>query len=115
MSFKYLASPYTHPDRKVRHTRYEQVMHYAAYLMRQKIVVYSPIAHSHPMSLRFDLPETPEFWRVQNYGILAKASELLILRLEGWDKSLGVHEELEFARCCQIPIVFADYTLKDWK
>ena len=54
----YIASPYAHSDPEVRRLRFEQVCHYVAERMLQGAVVYSPIAHSHPICERFALPVT---------------------------------------------------------
>ena len=58
----YIASPCTHADPAVCHQRFEDVCHYVAERMLQGAVVYSPIAHSHPICERFKLPVTWEFW-----------------------------------------------------
>jgi hypothetical protein len=52
----YIASPHTHPDPRVRRRHFEDVCHYVAQRMLQGAVVYSPIAHSHPIVERFRLP-----------------------------------------------------------
>ena len=46
----YIASPYTHADPAVRQRRFEDVYHYVAERMLQGAVVYSPIAHSNPIT-----------------------------------------------------------------
>lgn len=44
----YLATPYSHPDPKVREARFQAVNAVAAQLMRDGHHVYSPISHAHP-------------------------------------------------------------------
>ena len=57
----YIASLYTHPDPAVRQRRFEDVCHYVAERMLRGAVVYCPIAHSHPITERFNLPVTWDF------------------------------------------------------
>ena len=53
----YLASPYSHPDAVVREQRFRDVCLAAARLIRAGQIVFSPIAHSHPIaSGGFGLP-----------------------------------------------------------
>lgn len=58
----YLASPYTADDACVRELRYMQACHAAARLMREGHLVFSPIAHSHPLT-DFEIPGDFSFWK----------------------------------------------------
>ena len=57
----YLASPYSHPDPKVREARWREACRTAAFLMKGGQFVFSPIAHRHPIA-EFGLPGGWEFW-----------------------------------------------------
>ncbi len=46
----YRASPYYHEDKEVRIDRLVKACFAAAELMKREIDVFSPIAHSHPVS-----------------------------------------------------------------
>ncbi|MCP4786572.1 MAG: DUF1937 family protein [Fuerstiella sp.] len=46
----YLASPYSHSDANIREKRFRDVCRTAARLMRNGDVVFSPIAHGHPIA-----------------------------------------------------------------
>lgn len=104
MSFIYVASPYTHPDAAVREQRYEAVSKFTADLVEAGKVAYSPIAHSHPLAEKYGLRGDFDFWIKQNYGMLCKASSLLVLCLDGWKESAGVQAEIAFAERCGIPV-----------
>lgn len=106
-SFVYLASPYTHPDTNVRHERFVAVCKKAAQMMRDGRVVFSPIAHSHPIEvLGFDQPQSGVFWKAQDAPYLHLCSELVVLMLEGWDRSPGVAHEIEVAIQRGIPVTY---------
>ncbi len=95
----YLASPYSHPDAAVRHKRYEDVCRVTAQLIAKGHVVYSPIAHSHPVAafLDPDLLMDHKFWMTQCLPILNVCDELWVLELDGFEKSKGVSAEVKFA------------------
>ena len=54
----YIASPYSHESQNVMRDRFHAVCEYAGRMMQAGKVVYSPIAHSHPIAMRVGLPVT---------------------------------------------------------
>ena len=105
--FIYIASPYSHLSGIVRYNRFIAVCRVAARLMEEGHVVFSPIAHSHPICevLR---PQTNPllFWMRQDLPILALAEKLVVLMLPGWDISKGVKMEMDFANEKGIPVEY---------
>lgn len=104
----YLASPYSHPDAELRQARYEAACFAAARLMLKGHVVYSPIAHSHPISDH--LPQETlmdhEFWMRQCLPIVKQCDELWVLEIEGSTESKGIRAEMKHALEYLIPIRF---------
>jgi hypothetical protein len=102
----YLASPYSHPDAAVKEQRYVDVCRAAGVIMREGDTVFSPIAHSHPIEQHF--PDgwvgDHEFWLRQDFAVLRHCSRLVVLKLDGWEKSFGVAKEVELARACGIDV-----------
>lgn len=94
----YLASPYSHPDATVREARFRAVCRRAAAMVREGLLVYSPIAHSHPLAIEAGLPGDWPFWAEHNRRMLERCSALVVLRLPGWEESQGVQAEVEIAR-----------------
>jgi hypothetical protein len=95
----YLAVPYSHPDEAVRLERFHRVNAAAASLMAQGICVFSPVSHSHPIaSSGIELPTGWEFWGAYCHTMLSACKKLLVLKLEGWDKSIGVAGEIKLAK-----------------
>ena len=92
----YLASPYSDPDPAVKAQRFDVACEAAAALMRQGHMVFSPIAHTHPIA-RFDLPGGWHFWAAYDRAFIQWCDELWVLTLPGWDASVGVTAEIEFA------------------
>jgi len=98
----YLASPYTPgphvpPGERVAlmQQRFNAACDAAGALIARGHLVYSPIAHGHPIAARApDLGLTFEDWRRHNEAMLAAASELWILALAGWSLSTGIADEM---------------------
>lgn len=92
----YLASPYSHELPSVRESRYVAVCKAAAFLMETRgEVVYSPIAHSHPIERFMHAQQPHEFWMRQCMPMLARASSLVVLTLDGWQLSRGIAAEIQ--------------------
>jgi len=94
----YLASPYSHPSRSMRSYRFLQACRAAARLMRKGHVVFSPIAHSHPVARYGGLDEMDgALWQQQDAPMLALAHEVWVLMIEGWRESRGIQAEIAWA------------------
>lgn len=110
----YLASPYTHPDKHVRDARYRLACEAAAYLIRHSILVYSPIAHTHPICEVGRLPPGFDFWSELDLTFIRDwATHVVVLTLEGWEKSLGIKHECLEAQKYNIPILYWNYLDRD--
>jgi hypothetical protein len=93
----YLASPYSHPDPTVREQRFRAACLAAAQLVSAGHIVFSPIAHGHPIAL-CGLPTDWRFWEPFDRHLLARCDEVVVLMLDGWETSVGVREEIRIAR-----------------
>jgi hypothetical protein len=100
----YLASPYSHDDAAVRERRFHDVCAAAAALMARGILIFSPIAHTHPIALAGALPTDWEFWKRYDMVMLDASAELWVLMLDGWDRSKGVKGEIEIMRGLGRPV-----------
>lgn len=103
----YLGSPYNHPDEDVRQKRFEEVIEAAAALFMDGSMVYTPIGHGHP--IQQIMPESKdklawEFWQKFDERILKSCDCLVVLQIEGWDKSVGLKAEVVFAALNGIPV-----------
>ena len=103
---KYLASPYSDPDPAVRLQRFEAVCKVAAVLMGYGVYVFSPIAHTHSIAMAGELPLGWDFWERYDREMIAACDEVLVLCLEGYNKSRGVQAEIAIAEELDIPVRF---------
>lgn len=99
----YLASPYSHKDASVRQHRFEAVCLATGKLMCAGNHVFSPIAHSHPIALATDLPTDFSFWDAYCRVMLSRCTKLVVIKLPGWQESVGVQAEIRMAREMGIP------------
>lgn len=107
----YLASPYAHLDPAIMQQRYDVMVHVVNTFYKRSIAVYSPIVHNHPIALAGGLPRTWDFWRKIDMPMLRVCKELTIVKLDGWQQSVGVKAETEFAINLGLPISYI--TLED--
>jgi hypothetical protein len=100
----YMASPYSHPDPSVMEARFTSACREAARFMRKGVLLFSPIAHTHPIA-QFDLPKDWTFWARYDRFILEKCCGVLVLMLDGWEQSKGVAGELLIAAELGLPVL----------
>lgn len=106
----YLACPYYHSNLSIREYRFKQSCRAAAALIKQKLVVFSPIAHSHSINEVGGLHEDASYglWMMQDLPLVKWADEFWILDLSGWEDSKGVGIERRYARKLGKPIGLLD-------
>lgn len=93
----YLACPYSHKDPAVREARFHAVTRYAARLTNEGLIVFSPITHSHPMHL-IGLDGDWTFWERVDRVYLGLCHKIFVLKLPGWEESIGVTAEIKIAQ-----------------
>lgn len=98
MKLIYLASPYSHPDPKVVEQRYLAAVEKAAELIKAGFMVFSPIAHTHPIAVRHKLPGEFDYWEAYDRRMISHCDLLYILTIPGWRESRGVQAEIQIAR-----------------
>lgn len=110
-TFTYLAIAYSGVEADSFKHSIEAVSIYA----KTDIVVYSPIAHCHPVAQEHELPTGYAFWKENAYGMIRGATALDILLPEGWTittaDSKGVKSEARYAHGRGLPVRIV--TIKD--
>ena len=94
----YLAGPYSDPSESVVEHRYDAHLEAAAQLIAAGSLVFSPIAHTHPLAMAHELPADFDFWRQFDERMIDACDKVVVLCIDGWDRSTGVQAELEYAR-----------------
>jgi hypothetical protein len=107
----YLASPYSHPSEVVQTRRFICVREFLFSHISQDSAIFSPIVYCHQFSRDFGAPGDYLTWKPFNDHMLHKSDEIWILRLKGWEASLGVAWERQLAAELGLPETFHDPVL----
>lgn len=110
----YLASPYTAKDENgnppsdaLLAERAEKSMKAAIELLKQGVYVFAPIAYNSPWERHEnDLPKEWWFWQPYDEAFIARTDALIVLQLDGWQRSTGVREEIEYATSIGHPVIY---------
>lgn len=100
----YLGAPYNHPTQAVKKRRLATVNHVSLELIKEGKLVFSPLSHNLSIDSKRFL-NSWEAWQKLDLEILARCDALMVLKLEGWQDSIGLKAEIAFAKAHQIPIV----------
>jgi Domain of unknown function (DUF1937) len=95
----YLACPYTHEDPALRDARFHQATRAAARLIEKGEIVYSPITMTHPIDLVLAAESGTlgsDYWVAFDEAFMAFCDEVVVLMIEGWDKSSGIKREIAY-------------------
>jgi len=104
----YLASPYSHPSDKTRELNFHQITALAAKMVSEGHVVISPIAYGHTLLSYREMPSSWEFWQNFCSQILYKCDKIIVCKMEGWENSKGVADEISIAKDRGIPIEYVE-------
>jgi hypothetical protein len=95
----YLACPYTDPDPAVRKARFDVATAVAADFIRAGRIVYSPITMTHPIDMVLAGASNTlgsDYWVAFDEAFMDMCSEIVVIRLDGWQKSSGVTREIAY-------------------
>lgn len=91
----YVMSPYT-GSRKEMEWRFTVATKYTAALIKGGNMAFSPITHSHLIAKYGGLSPVFEFWRDWNLSLIDLWADVgHLLKLPGWDISVGVSGEID--------------------
>lgn len=103
----YLATPYSHPERTKRAKRFMTACELSAALFTSGWMVFSPIAHTHPISEIGGLPGHYEFWQIYDRLMIQRCDILLVVDMPGSSDSKGILAETKIAQELKKPIIYA--------
>ena len=98
--------PFSSPDEQIRNARFEAANKYAAGLMSEGHIVFSPLSHSVPISKYLGNPNDSDFYVRQDLYWLMHCNEAHVLMLDGWEQSKGIKRELDEAIQRDIAVKF---------
>lgn len=99
MKMVYVASPYSHKNFFVRLHRFYKITKIAALLYKKyRICMFLPITQSALM--QFLVPSiggTFAEWKDVDLAAIDRCDEVWVIMMKGWNKSIGVLAEIEYA------------------
>lgn len=104
--FYYLASPYTDPDEEVRNRRFNESSAAQAKLMASGLIIYAPIAATHPLAVRYSLAFDADFWWRSNVAFMEASVGMILLQAPGWKLSRGCNLEVGYALGRKLPLFY---------
>ena len=100
----YLCGPYSHENPSVIAERHMEHCRAAWFLMSRGFTVFSPIAHSHAIGAISGRPTDNTIWLKQDLAVMPFCALLVLLLLDGWERSAGTRAEIERARLLGIAV-----------
>jgi hypothetical protein len=109
----YLASPYSKYPLGLEKA-FQHVSAIAGAMLKRGALVYSPIAHTHPIAKFAHIdPYALDVWLPFDEAIMNVCDTLVIATMRGWPESKGIAHEIEFFRTQAKPIYLMDpFTLE---
>lgn len=108
----YIASPYSHSVRSIRHERYRCALDATIKLTKAGLVCFSPIVHSHQVAEIGQINGGFDFWGKWCKSFLDEwATEFWILTLQEHEISKGLNAELNYITALkrEITVRFVDW------
>lgn len=102
----YLASPYSASSETLEKLRFQQTRDFVAKQLRLGYVLFSPIVYCHQFKIDFGFAGDADFWAEFNLAILHRCKQMWVLQLTGWQQSVGVQNELAWAKALDIPVIY---------
>ena len=104
--FWYLASPYSKYPEGTQ-AAFEMACGQAGLLIRAGVPVFSPIAHSHPISEHGGInPLDHDIWLPADKPFMDAARGCIVVMADGWQESYGVKFEIDTFYHAGKPFVF---------
>ena len=104
----YVATPYSKYKDGIERAFIEAAQ-ITAKLIASGIHAYSPICHTHPVAVYGNMdPLDHGIWLKFDQAMMNAASSLIVVKMDGWEDSIGIkHEIEEFSRSGK-PISYLD-------
>lgn len=108
--FWYLCTPYSKYPGGLE-VAYKKASEMLMYLEENNFFCYCPIVHSHtPAKYGSEgLSFNHAFWLNIDFKFIRISKGLIITKMEGWDKSYGIGEEIKYAKALGLPIYYTNF------
>jgi hypothetical protein len=104
----YLASPYSHENPGIMAGRFEVTRQFVAYALKRDVPLFSPIVYCHQF-VQYEMGTSANDWHFFNRHMMMACDAIWVLKLEGWQTSRGVRQEVEFFQARGIEAEFKEF------
>lgn len=112
----FLSAPYSASSESITEQRMIWYCQVAALLLLDGHNVISPLLNHWVRKCgNLDVGGDWEFWQDYSEDLLAVCNALYVIKLPGWDQSIGVKGEIDFAKQRNIPIYEIEPTFENCK
>ena len=112
---KYIASVYSleakteePQDVAIRWARYYYTLERVAVMLKEGVMAYSPIVHSHVMAESFNMPKEYSHYQKLDRHFIDLSDGIFVLKMPGWERSEGIQDEIAYATETGKPITYLD-------
>lgn len=110
----YIGCPYSDKDPEIMKKRYSQITSITARLVKEGYVVFSPITYGHILCEFEDMPVDFDFWQNLCIKFLQASDLMLVIKLDGWEGSKGLKEEVLYCKANGIKVIEYDYSSAEY-
>ena len=112
-SLWYIASPYSSDDPSIVAQRVADVEKVVVQITTKypDVSPFSPVLYTANLQEKGLASGPPRGWYAFDFAFLRNADRLLVLKLDGWESSIGIALEVAFAEARGLPIYY--YTLEE--
>lgn len=104
--YTYLASPYSKYPGGI-HEAFEEVCRATAFLIRNGVRVFCPIAHTHPVAVHGGIdPLDHDIWIPADKPLMDGASSMVVCMMDTWEQSHGIGIEVDIFKRAGKPIFY---------
>lgn len=114
----YISSPFSSKEKVIQDERVEYNVKFIGAMFRcaqklgTKVDLFAPVIQESLVYEKCNFTDEEKKYLYKNevnWGILKKSDGMIVLMLEGWDKSRGVALEIEYCGKHNIPIYYLKY------
>lgn len=110
----YLASPYSSaiPEGNDKNTvmaqRHHDVQQIGAVLIQLGYLLIEPIAMCAYKANNWALPQNYDYWKGRDRAFIDRCDGVIVANMEGWKESVGVTDEITYAKSQNKPVYLLD-------
>lgn len=93
----FISTPYTHVNPEVVQFRTDVICTYFIRLLSAGMCPLSPVVVGHPLVKNYNVNGMFTFWEDYCNSEIEHCDEVHVVMLDGWDTSIGVKKEIDFA------------------